>query len=300
MKPKVTIGVCVKNAETTIKDAVESILSQDFPHEQMEVIFVDDGSKDKTLSIIIDNLPRMDMQTHVYSGRWKGLGKTRNLVVDNATGDYIIWVDGDTVLQNDYVKRHVGFMEKHPHVGIVAGKFEIRYDECLVAFLEHVGFEAMNVKHGGKSENKLPGTAGSTYRLKAIRQVNGFDDCLTGAGEDIDIAYRIREFGWLIYLAVGGSCYTKRKKTWKALWNQYLWHGYGCHHVYQKNRDIGKLWDMLPPIAFVSGLFNSFIAYKLKRRKSVFLLPLHFFFKMTAWWWGFVKSHFQSYRCQCD
>jgi glycosyltransferase involved in cell wall biosynthesis len=299
MKPKVTIGVCVRNAEATIKDVVESIMIQDFPHELMEVIFVDDGSKDKTLAIISDNVPRMDIQTQVYSGPWKGLGKTRNSVVNHANGDYIIWVDGDTILQSNYVRRHVEFMEKHPRVGITAGRFSFDDDEHLVAFLEQVGFEAMNVKHEGITE-KLPGTAGSTYRLKAIRQVNGFDDWITGAGEDIDAAYRIRKAGWLIYLAVGESCYTKRKETWKALWNQYLWHGYGYHYVYQKNRGIGKLWDMLPPLAFVSGLLNSFIAYKLTHRKTVFLLPLQFIFKMTAWWLGFVKSRSDSQGCNSN
>jgi glycosyltransferase involved in cell wall biosynthesis len=299
MKPKVTIGVCVKNSESTIKDAIESILAQDFPHEQMEVIFVDDGSKDKTLSIIADNLPRMDMQTRVYYGQWKGLGKTRNLVVDNASGDYIIWVDGDTILKNDYIIRHVEFMEKHPRVGIATGRFSIRDNEHLVAFLEHIGFEAVNVKHCGISE-KLPGTAGAAYRLKSIKQVGGFDETITGAGEDTDAAYRIRKSGWLIYQGIGGNCFTKRKQTWSALWKQYLWHGYGYHYIYSKNKHIGKLWALSPPIAIVSGFLNSFVAYKLTRRKSVFLLPLQFFFKMSAWWIGFTKSHLRSYKTQQD
>ena len=53
---KVTIGFCVKNAEQTVRDAIRSILKQDFPHEMMELIIVDGYSKDKTLSIIQNEL----------------------------------------------------------------------------------------------------------------------------------------------------------------------------------------------------------------------------------------------------
>ena len=50
-KPIVTIGICVKNTEKTILDAINSILEQDYPTDLMEIIFVDDGSEDRTLSI---------------------------------------------------------------------------------------------------------------------------------------------------------------------------------------------------------------------------------------------------------
>ena len=51
MKPKVTVGMCVKNCAATIKEAIESVLNQDFPHELMELIIVDGNSEDETLSI---------------------------------------------------------------------------------------------------------------------------------------------------------------------------------------------------------------------------------------------------------
>jgi cellulose synthase/poly-beta-1,6-N-acetylglucosamine synthase-like glycosyltransferase len=45
IRPEVTIGVCVRNCEDYIEDAIRSILDQDFPHELMEVIFVDDAAQ---------------------------------------------------------------------------------------------------------------------------------------------------------------------------------------------------------------------------------------------------------------
>ncbi|MCD6241537.1 glycosyltransferase, partial [Candidatus Bathyarchaeota archaeon] len=51
-KPMVTVGVCVRDSAFTICETIESIIAQDYPHELMEVIFVDDGSEDETLAII--------------------------------------------------------------------------------------------------------------------------------------------------------------------------------------------------------------------------------------------------------
>ena len=52
MKPKVTLGICARNAEKSIALALKSVIRQDFPHELMEIVFVDDGSEDNTLKIV--------------------------------------------------------------------------------------------------------------------------------------------------------------------------------------------------------------------------------------------------------
>ena len=58
METVVTIGICVRNGERLLHYAVDSILEQDFPLEKLQIIFVDDGSRDKTPKIISDYLPR--------------------------------------------------------------------------------------------------------------------------------------------------------------------------------------------------------------------------------------------------
>lgn len=67
MKPKVTVGICVKNSEATIKETIESILTQDFPHEQMEIIIVDGNNKDKTMNIAVNCLKKANIKNKVFS-----------------------------------------------------------------------------------------------------------------------------------------------------------------------------------------------------------------------------------------
>jgi glycosyltransferase involved in cell wall biosynthesis len=284
----VTIGLCVKNAEATIEEAVNSIVEQDFPERLMEIIVVDGCSQDKTLSIIKECLSRTAIQKRFFSEK-KGLGFARQMVVDNACGNYILWVDGDILLSKDYVRQQVTFMEQHPSVGIAVGSFGILSEDNWVATLENVGYIIDSSRYQGEVISKLLGTEASIFRVEAIRQVSGFDRNIKGAQEDIDIAYRIREAGWQLRIT-DAVFYERQKATWKALWKQHLWYGYGLHFIQHKNKGRNLFLDRS-----VDRIPLSFLAYKLTNRKIVFLLPLNFIFKKTALLFGFAKAHLDGY-----
>jgi len=85
-KPKVTIGFCVKNCEDTVKEALVSVVNQDYPHELIEIIVVDGKSNDRTMQIVKEILSSSDIKAKLFLED-KGLGFARQIVLDNATGD---------------------------------------------------------------------------------------------------------------------------------------------------------------------------------------------------------------------
>jgi glycosyltransferase involved in cell wall biosynthesis len=287
-KPKVTIGCCVRNGSVTLRKCIESILIQDYPHDLIEIIFVDDGSVDDTFIIIKNYLPKIDMYVKAFRQKWKGLGPSRNLVVENASGDYIIWVDADMILPKDHVRKQVEFMEANPKVGVAKAKYGLITNDNLVAMLENLPDVIDNFDN---LKSKYPGTGGAIYRTKAIRDVGGFDDHLVGVGEDQDIAFRIRAAGWLIKRS-DAYFFELRERSWSDLWKKYFWYGYGNYFLYRKNKSIFKLYRMIPPTGFLIGLLYSIVGYKRIGRRIVFLLPLHYFFKKVAWFVGFLCAYF--------
>jgi len=287
---KVTIGVCVRNSETLIGNAIKSIVDQDFSHDLMELIVVDGYSEDKTLSILKENLNKTDLKYKIFYEN-EGLGRARQIVVDNAGGDYIVWVDGDMVLSNGFVRKQVEFMDQHSNVGIAKGKYAFFANpksEKLVAMLENTEFMLNTMVEGETGSNCL-GTSGCIYRVKTIRQVGGFDLSIKGVGEDMDTESRVRKAGWLLY-NTSALFYETRRQTWKSLWNEYFWHGQGNRYLLKKDRNILNLSKMLPPVALTAELLRVPAAYKLTYRKAVFLLPLHYIFKRIAWILGFLNS----------
>jgi len=298
MEPMVTIGVCVRNCETSVREAMDSILTQDFPHNRIKVVFVDDGSQDGTLSVVQNYVGKMDMAMAVFHTSWRGLGYARNLVIANAEGDYILWVDGDMALSRDFLRKLVEFMEENPGAGIVKGRQALSPGFNLLATLEGYSraFGRM-VDYGLKNGRyKAVGTGGALYRIKAVKQVGGFDDNLRGYGEDWDVELRLTRAGWSRHTVdVAFLDYERYGLTSKSLWRRYWLRGYFTHYFLHKNSGMIKHYRTFPPAAALYGLVGSVTLFRLTRQKAVFLLPFESVFKMTAWYVGFLRSHFDSY-----
>jgi glycosyltransferase involved in cell wall biosynthesis len=299
MKTKVTIGMCLHNCQNTLPKAIESISDQDFPHEKMQIILVDDGSKDCTLEIAEAYASKIDIQTKVFKTGWRGVGAARNLVLGNADGEYITWVDSDEILTESYIRKQVEFMEKNPGVAITAGVVSL-VPGNLVLNLELMTGIVVHAMFDRPSSflwktRKVPGTGGATFRAQALRQANGFCERFKEAGEDVDVAIRIRNSGWLIQLndAVYYELHNGMS-TIMDLLKKYYRYGYGCQTLYVENREAFSLPRMTPLAGFITGFLYSLAAYKLFFRKSVFLLPVHYSFKMVGWIIGFMSSQIKQ------
>ena len=96
MKYKVSVIIPVYNAETFLKTAIESIINQTIGFENIELIIVNDNSTDSSKDIINDFADRHDNIMAIHLDKNSGLpGRPRNIGLDNATSDYIIFLDAD-------------------------------------------------------------------------------------------------------------------------------------------------------------------------------------------------------------
>ncbi len=299
METLVTVGICVRNGENMLQNAVESVINQDFPSEQLQVIFVDDESEDRTPKIIEDYMRFFGKRAKFFQNSRKGLGHARNLVVNNADGDYLLFVDADEILTRGYVKAQLEVMENFPQVGVTAGLFKTVPDNMILNF-EVIPY-IVNQRNYLKPRSfiwktdKLIGTGGTTFRLKALKQVNGFDERIKGSSEDTDLVLRIKKVGWLIRpnTAELTELHGGLSRP-KDLWKKYFWHGYGCQRTIRQTREAFSIPRMSPIAGLVAGVFYSFQAYRFLHQKRVFLLPFHFGLKLTAWTFGFIKGQIQD------
>lgn len=103
------------NASRYLRECIESILAQTFA--DFELLIVDDGSEDDSVGIVesfADSRIRLIRNRHDYIG-------SLNLLLSEARGKYIARMDADDMMMPYRLKAQVGYMEKHPDVGVLGG-----------------------------------------------------------------------------------------------------------------------------------------------------------------------------------
>ena len=116
---KVSIIVPVYNGEKVLPHCIESIINQDY--KDIEIILVDDGSKDDSFKVISEYAKKDDRIVPVHKENG-GVSSTRNLALDMATGDYIQFIDVDDWLPFDSTKLMVRAIEEEKS-DLVVGDF---------------------------------------------------------------------------------------------------------------------------------------------------------------------------------
>ena len=101
-KPKISVVVAAYNIADFISQCFESIISQTY--DNYEVIVINDGSTDNTLSIC-QSYAKKHANFIVINQKNQGLSAVRNRGVKESTGEYITFVDGDDYLAPDYLQK---------------------------------------------------------------------------------------------------------------------------------------------------------------------------------------------------
>lgn len=100
--PKVSVVVPVYNTEKYLKQCVDSLISQTL--EDIEIILVDDGSKDVCASLC-DKLAMQDVRIKVVHKENQGLGLARNTGIKASSGEYVGFVDSDDYVEKEMFER---------------------------------------------------------------------------------------------------------------------------------------------------------------------------------------------------
>ncbi|MEK7092229.1 MAG: glycosyltransferase family 2 protein [Patescibacteria group bacterium] len=101
---KVTVIIPTYNEEETINKCLESLCEQTY--KKIEVIVVDDGSIDNTLSIVGDlRFKKYDLR--IFEQKHKGPGEARNLGATHAKGEILVFVDADMTFERDFIEKLV-------------------------------------------------------------------------------------------------------------------------------------------------------------------------------------------------
>lgn len=101
MDRKVSVIVPIYNSEKYLEKCINSIINQTYAN--LEIILVNDGSTDNSLKIC-QEFSKMDERILVYSKINEGVSKARNKGIEISSGEYIVFVDADDTIHENYIK----------------------------------------------------------------------------------------------------------------------------------------------------------------------------------------------------
>jgi glycosyltransferase involved in cell wall biosynthesis len=113
--PRVTALIDTYNHERFIAQAIESVLAQDFPARDLDILVVDDGSTDRTPEIVRAFAPRVRLITKPNGGQASAF----NTGIPEARGKIIAFLDGDDWWHPSKLSRTAKFFDSHPDVAVL-------------------------------------------------------------------------------------------------------------------------------------------------------------------------------------
>ncbi len=275
--PKVSIIVPAYNEELNAERTVHNLLKTNYA--DLEVIFVDDGSKDATYSRVkatFENNPKVTVLTKPNGGKAAAL----NFGIEHAKGEILVCIDADTILPSDAIPKMIPYFAD-PEVGAVAGNVRVGNTLNLLTNWQSIeyttsqnfdrrAFDAVN------AILVVPGAIGA-FRKTAMEDIDGFTtDTLA---EDCDLTLRLLRAGYRIRTCNEALALTEAPETLNMFLKQRSRWTFGMMQSFWKHRDLlfisKKLnisWVALPnllifnfiipffspivDILFVAGLFT--------------------------------------------
>lgn len=256
----VTLMLPIRNESHYITRALESILAQDYPAEQMEILVVDGMSNDGTRQIVAE-FAQSDSRIRLLDNPQRFVPTAMNEGIRAARGAIVIRVDGHTVIAQDYVRRCV---EQLAITGAdnVGGPMRAASDTWIGKAIVLATSSPFGVGGARFHYAETPGWVDTVYmgayRREVFDRIGLFDEELV-RNQDDEFNFRLTQAGGKIWLdpAIRSTYFSR--STLRGLWKQYFEYGFWKVRVIQKHRRPAS-WRHLVPVVFVLALSVSTLA----------------------------------------
>jgi len=274
------------NVKELLENCINSILAAS-KNLAVEIVIVDNNSFDGSVDYINSKFSSYP-NIKVIPGKINlGFAKANNLGVKASTGNFILILNPDTVLQEDTLDKSLEFYKGQPDAGAIScklilpnGKLDLAcrrsFPTPKVAVYRILGLSKLFPKSRifGKynltylDENK-------TYEVDAIvgafifirkeiyEKVNGFDEDYFMYGEDLDLCYRIKKAGYKIFYYPETSIIHYKGESTKKSSLSYINNFYGAMQIFVK-KNLNTTFVLMNILIKISIFYRAVISY-LKR-----------------------------------
>jgi glycosyltransferase involved in cell wall biosynthesis len=218
--PFVSVIVPVLNGEATIARCLESVCNVSYPEERREILVIDNGSTDRTPTLV------RDYPVRLVPERTRGLSRARNRGIEESRGEILAFTDADCYVTTGWLHELVAGFDQDD-AAAVAGE--------IVPYPPSTPVERYSAKRKPSVvgwQRDLPDPwfcfGNAALRRDAFDRVGRFDVRFAGIGcEDIDFAWRFADTGLRVRRQRRPVVFHQQRLTSRALFHQNLRNGRG-------------------------------------------------------------------------
>jgi len=232
--PRVTVIIPAYNEGAMVEKAIYAVAASDYPADRLEIICIDDGSKDDTWTYI-DRAQKRCPELIKAIRFPKNRGKKEGLYTGftRGRGEFFVTIDSDSIIKPDTVRQVIAPMLQDPKVGAVAGNVKVfNRVRCLMARMLAVRFVlAFDFLRASQSMygcvTCTPGAL-SAYRAQALKPVleewrrQTFMGLPANIGEDRALTNLVLRQGYFTVYQRSAVVYTVVPETYRGLVRMYL------------------------------------------------------------------------------
>lgn len=186
---------CSYNHENFIKDCIYSIWNQSY--KNVEIIALDDGSKDKSVTVLQDLCKDSSLPMQIIVQENTGnLAKNLNKMIRMAKGKYVVFISCDDFLTENSISEKIALMKQDESLCFVTSRkyYKINEDATILKEMDQVGLNAyttvndlLNLEYERFHSFFIQG---AVFRKDLINNIDGFNENMTGD----DIVLRTKVF----------------------------------------------------------------------------------------------------------
>lgn len=210
--PKISIIIPNKDSKSDLKKCIDSILKSSYPN--YEIVIVENNSKTKEIFDYYDKIQKDNDNIKVVSIKIDKFNYSliNNFGVKNSKGEYIVLLNNDTkVLSNDWMEEMLGICQRDD-VGIVGAKllypdFKVQHAGVVVGIGGVAGHVNVNIAENEEGYfsranviNNFSAVTAACLMIKRsiFEKIDGLDEKLQVAFNDIDLCMKVRKLKYLI------------------------------------------------------------------------------------------------------
>lgn len=279
MNRRFSIIIPVFNRPDEIDELLQSLCHQ--KDNNFEVVVVEDGSDIGCEDVCMKYASKLDL--HYYRKENSGPGQSRNYGAERASGEYLLILDSDVVLPDDYISSVSNELSSNP-VDAFGGPDSAHRDfsptQKAISYSMTSFFTTGGIRGGKRKLDKFyPRSFNMGVRRDVYLELNGFSSMRFG--EDIDFSYRIVEAGYKTALFPSAWVWHKRRTDYRKFWRQVYNSGIARINLEKRHPGTMKLVHLLPMV-FTIGVIGLLVTTFVGRMLMVYGPgpdPIH------RWYW---------------